>query len=146
MSKHLEERPIWLVEDSLADVELVRYAFEQNGVEGRVTVFYDGEAAIREIDDIDRKHTGAGCECAPRLALLDINLPRRTGLEVLERIRSSRALSNIPVVVFTSSASERDRAMSDNLGAQEYILKGLDLDDFSHVGAVVKRLLLAEPV
>jgi DNA-binding response OmpR family regulator len=131
------------VEDSPADVELVRYAFEQHGVQGLITVFTDGEAAIRKIDEIDAKKDNCDSKCEPRLAVLDVNLPRRTGLEVLQRLRLSSALCKVPVVVFTSSESERDRAMSDNLGAQEYILKGLDLDDFSKVGEVVNRLLQA---
>jgi len=133
------ERPIWLVEDSPADVELVRYAFEQYGVEGRLEIFADGEAAIHRIDEIDR--SSVDCDCKPLLAVLDVNLPRRTGLEVLERIRSSERIGEVPVIVFTSSESERDRAMSRELGAQEYLLKSLELDQFSIVGAVVKRLL-----
>ena len=146
MNEQSEERPIWLVEDSPADVELVRYSFDQHGIRGPVTVFSDGEAVITKINEIEATCPTSGCRNTPRLALLDVNLPRRTGLEVLERIRSSSVLAQIPVVVFTSSASERDRAMSDNLGAQEYVLKGLDLDDFTKVGAVVKRLLLSGPV
>ena len=136
-----EDCPIWLVEDSPADVALLRYAFEQYGIIARVEVYSDGEAAIRRIEEIDRKTTGGSCACFPRLAVLDMNLPKCDGIEVLERLRKSSVLSRVPVIVFTSSESERDRAMSTELGAKEYVLKALDLDQFASVGAVVKRFL-----
>jgi len=73
--------------------------------------------------------------------VLDLNLPKVEGTEVLEAIRSSRELAHIPVAVMTSSPSPRDRARAVQLGARRFITKPLDLEEFLQIGTILKDLL-----
>ena len=125
-----------LVEDSMADVGLVREALEEYQIECDLIVISNGERAIRFIDDI-----GAGLEPAPKLMILDLNLPKRSGREVLAQLRSISGGAGIPAVILTSSDSQKDKDAVARLRPTKYICKPSRLDQFIQLGAEFKRLL-----
>jgi CheY-like chemotaxis protein len=138
MKRNGTER-LWLllVEDSPADVYLVKEAVRQEGLQVDWTVAEDGESAIQTIDSVDAD-SGAG---APALLLLDINVPRKSGNRVLERFRRSPRCGAIPVIMISSSDSPAERRRAFELGANEYFRKPSSLDEFMKLGAVVRCLL-----
>jgi CheY-like chemotaxis protein len=131
---------IVLVEDAEPDVFLVREALELSGLEFSLRVFDDGEKAAEFLEEVDRD------EAAPRpqLLLLDLNLPKKTGAEVLERVRKSPRCSRLPVIVLTSSDSPKDREVTTRLGATHYFRKPSRLAEFMKLGDVVRDLLSAK--
>jgi DNA-binding response OmpR family regulator len=126
---------ILLIEDSEPDVFLVREALEQCELSVGLEVLEDGERAVVLIDRID--HEGIR---APDLILLDLNLPKRSGAQVLERIRRSPVCVQTPVVIFTSSDSPKDKAQTAELGAT-FFRKPSRLNEFMMLGPLVERLL-----
>ena len=132
---------ILLIEDAEPDVFLVREALRQAGLSFQLKVLDDGEKAIDYIDHLDHDDS-AGC---PSLVLLDLNLPKRTGDQILDHIRQSDRCRRIPVVIVTSSDSPRDKTQTAQLGATEYFRKPSRLDEFMRLGHLVRRLL-DEPV
>jgi DNA-binding response OmpR family regulator len=129
---------ILLIEDSEPDVCLVREALEHCGLEFELQVFEDGESGMDYIEGIDREAVSR-----PGLILLDLNLPKKGGAQVLERIRRSSACAEIPVVILTSSDSPKDRALTASLGATEYFRKPSQLNEFMLLGPLTQRLLKA---
>ncbi len=117
---------ILVIEDNPGDVELIREAFHSGKVLNNLNLAMDGEQAAAFL-----KREG-GYESAPRpdLILLDLNLPRKDGFEVLADIRSDPGLSRIPVIILTSSQAERDIAKSYDLRANCFISKPVDVDEF----------------
>jgi DNA-binding response OmpR family regulator len=124
------------VEDNPADVGLVRMALEEHGVKGFLFVVGDGETAIQLVEDLDAQRI----EC-PDLAIIDLNLPRRPGREVLERMNRSARCQQIPFRVLSSSDVVSDRADAARLGARRYLRKPSRLIDFLNLGAVFKAVL-----
>ena len=124
-----------LVEDSPADVYLVREAMRREGLKVHWDIADDGEWAIRMIDEVD---SNASSPC-PDVLLLDLNVPRCTGDEVLERIRRSPRLAHAPVVIMTSSESPADRDRLMKLGATEYFRKPSNLGEFMTLGRLVRE-------
>lgn len=124
---------VLLVEDSVGDVRLTREAFKDAKVHINLHVVSDGVEAMlflqrsEEYTDVPR----------PDLILLDLNLPKKDGREVLKFIKESPTLATIPVVILTTSASEADVLRSYQLHANCYITKPVDLDGFL---AVVKSI------
>jgi two-component system, chemotaxis family, response regulator Rcp1 len=131
---------IILVEDAEPDVLLVREALEQSGLEFELRVFDDGEQGVDFVETVDRDATVA----RPHLFLLDLNLPKRTGGQILERVRQSPRCGRIPVVILTSSDSNRDKAQAANLNATGYFRKPSRLDEFMKLGPYVRDLLNRE--
>jgi CheY-like chemotaxis protein len=127
---------ILLVEDNPADAGLVREALEEHGVECDLILMSDGETAIEFVEYLD-----AGVVGCPELVILDLNLPRRTGQEVLAQIRSSTICANVPVVILSSSDGQRDRDNAARLGASEYLRKPSRLNEFIELGAIFKKML-----
>lgn len=125
-----------LVEDSPADVYLVQEALRREGLQVHMEVADDGERAIQILDEVD---SNASALC-PDLLLLDINMPRRAGDEVLERVRQSPRLAHIPVIIMTSSESEADRERVMKLGATEYFRKPSNLKEFMKLGRLVRQV------
>ena len=117
---------ILLVEDSLDDVILVRAALKKGRVANELFVVHDGDAAMDFI-----LNRGAYAD-SPRadLVLLDLNLPGKTGQEVLKEIKTTPLLRSIPVIVLTTSTEERDILRAYEEQANAYISKPLDLDEF----------------
>jgi len=128
---------ILLIEDAEPDVFLVREALRQAGIAFQLKVLDDGEKAIEYIDQLDG-NSGAAC---PNLVLLDLNLPKRTGDQILEHIRQSVRCSQVPVLIVTSSDSPRDKTQTTQLGATAYFRKPSRLDEFMALGPLVRRLL-----
>src|SRR4051794_17959907 len=127
---------VLLVEDNAADIYLFRQALERAGLTFKLTVLTDGGDALAFAKG-DGKH-GAGR--VPDLLVLDLNLPKVTGCEVLEALRQNANLSNLTVAVMTSSAASRDYARCTELGVARYVTKPLALEDFLRIGEVVKQL------
>ena len=121
---------ILLVEDNPDDVDVTKVALEQNSVDTELVVADDGVIAI-EILRKEGEHTS---EETPDLILLDLNLPRKTGFEVLEELKSDPDLKSIPVVVLTTSDDVRDVTVAYQLHANSYVVKPVDLMEF--IGAV----------
>ncbi|WP_297597981.1 response regulator [Mycobacterium sp.] len=117
---------ILLVEDDPGDELITREAFEHNKLKNRLHVAHDGEEGLNylyrrgEFADAPR----------PDLILLDLNLPKYDGRQLLEKIKSDPALAQIPVVVLTTSSAEEDILKSYKLHANAYVTKPVDLDQF----------------
>jgi CheY-like chemotaxis protein len=120
---------ILLVEDNPADVRLTFEALREGKVRNTLTVARDGVEAIEML-----KRRGPFADAArPDLILLDLNLPRKDGREVLAEIKSDEELRQIPVVVLTTSSADADIVRSYDLHANCYITKPVDLEQFVHV-------------
>lgn len=125
---------ILLVEDNPSDVMLIREAFESSGLGTQIDVAGDGEVAIEML-----KKSGAHRSAAtPDLILLDLNLPRKDGREVLNEIKTDPKLKHIPVIVFSSSLADSDIARSYQAHANGYIVKPLNFDAFSHIANAIE--------
>jgi CheY-like chemotaxis protein len=120
---------ILLVEDNPADVRLTREVLSEGRIANRLHSVGDGEQAM----DFLRKRNTFASSPRPQLILLDLNLPRKDGREVLAEIKSDPDLRTIPVVVLTTSRSDRDILESYNLHANCYISKPVDLLQFMDV-------------
>jgi DNA-binding response OmpR family regulator len=125
-----------LVEDSAADVGLVREALQEYQVSCELTVIVNGERAVKFVDEID-----AGEHSCPDLFIIDLNLPRKPGKVVLERVRASSNCQTVPIIVLTSSDSQKDKDEVAGFSPSRYIRKPSKLDDFVQLGAVFKQLL-----
>jgi two-component system response regulator len=111
---------ILLVEDNPDDVELTRRAFEKSKMLNEIVVACDGQSAL------DYLFGGV----APSVVLLDLNLPKIDGLEVLRRIRSDERTKRLPVVILTTSTEEKDLISGYDLGANSYVRKPVDFAQF----------------
>ena len=129
---------ILLVEDNPGDVRLTQEAIREAKIRNQLNVVNDGEQAIayvrREGIYLDRPR--------PDLILLDLNLPRKDGREVLQELKSDPDLHRIPVVVLTSSAAEQDILCTYDLYANAYVTKPVDLEQFLHVVASIQDFWL----
>jgi DNA-binding response OmpR family regulator len=114
----------------------VRAAIAEHGVNCELSVIPDGAKAIAYLDEID----SSSSRC-PDLVVLDLNLPLRTGLEVLQRIRGTGSCSQMPVVILSSSEAHRDKMAALTLGANRYISKPYDLEEFLKIGSTLKDML-----
>ena len=123
------ERDILLVEDNPDDVELTRIAFEQANIPNRLVVTRDGAEALDYLY-ARGSHTGRDPAQLPALVLLDLNLPKIDGREVLQAIRSDPATEALPVVVLSTSRESDDVQSTYALHANSYIQKPLDFQQF----------------
>jgi two-component system, chemotaxis family, response regulator Rcp1 len=126
-STELRAVEILLVEDNAADVRLMREAFADAKIRNHLHVASDGDEALAFL----RREGRHASSPRPDLVLLDLNMPRKNGREVLSEIRRDPVLKIIPVVVMTTSDAERDISAMYGLGANCYVIKPLDLDDFT---------------
>ncbi|GEL47681.1 two-component system response regulator [Cellulomonas hominis] len=120
---------VLLVEDDPGDVLMTREAFEDNKVANRLAVVSDGVSALAYL----RKEGEHADARTPDLVLLDLNLPRMDGREVLEAMKNDDALRSIPVVVLTTSEAEEDVVRSYSLHANAYVTKPVDFERFIEV-------------
>lgn len=125
---------ILLIEDNPGDVRLIQEAFKDSKVIGNFQVSGDGEAAIEYLSKVGEN----GLNTRPDMIFLDLNLPKKNGLEVLEEIKSNPLLRSIPVVVLTTSSSEEHVYRSYNLNANCYITKPVDFEQFINVVKVIE--------
>ncbi|MBV8865440.1 MAG: response regulator [Acidobacteriaceae bacterium] len=119
---------VLLVEDSPSDVRLIREALKETPANVQITLAADGMEAM---DYLHKSATGAVTH--PDLILLDLNLPRKNGREVLAEIKASPELKHIPVLVMTSSQADEDVSQAYSLNANCYITKPSDLDQYVNV-------------
>jgi CheY-like chemotaxis protein len=128
---------VLLADDNPSDVYLIREALREHAVDCTLRVAPDGKDALRILSG----EVGDGEAQSINLIILDLNLPRHDGIEILQRLRDSAILRHVPVVVLTSSDSPRDRLMANQLGAVRYLRKPSNLNEFLSLGAVFKDLL-----
>ena len=131
------EYRILIAEDNRADVYLIEEALRRRGFKYQLEVADNGEDMLNMIGQIERDPL----QRYPDILLLDLNLPKRTGDEVLAEIRKSRRFDHIPVIVITSSNSPEDRARAQELGASFYFRKPADLDRFLAIGTIIQQFL-----
>ncbi|HSI52840.1 response regulator [Ideonella sp.] len=124
-------RPILLVEDNPMDVDLTRRAFAKRHIANPLAVARDGEEAL---DWLPRWEAG---EPLPVVILLDLKLPRVSGLEVLRQFKAHPLCSRIPVVVLTTSREDADVATAYGLGVNSYIVKPVEFEKFIEVAAQI---------
>jgi len=121
-----EDLNILLVEDNPGDVRLTEEALREARIANRVWVARDGEEAL----DFLRQRGSHSDSPRPDLMLLDLNLPKKDGREVLEEVKSDPELHRIPVIVLTTSSADRDILLSYDLHANCFIKKPIDYDEF----------------
>ncbi len=126
---HPEHAVILLVEDNEGDIVITEYAMRQAKLVNRMMIARDGDEAL----DVLFKRNGFEDAATPDLILLDLNLPKTDGFEVLETIKSNKILLRIPVVVLTSSSADIDRIKSYDLHANCFVSKPVRSSDFVHV-------------
>jgi two-component system response regulator len=132
----MNNQPILLVEDNDDDVRLTQRALQKNNITNELVVVGDGLAALEWLQAAadDRNDPSRGL---PSVVLLDLKLPKLDGLEVLRQIRSDPRLRRQPVVVLTTSKEDQDILRSYDLGANSYIRKPVDFEQFS---AAIRQL------
>ena len=129
---------ILMVDDSMGDVRLAQEALKEARVGNRLSVVHDGEQAMAFL----RREDGYVDAPRPDLVLLDLNMPRMDGREVLAQIKGDPDLRSIPVVVLTTSEAEADIVKAYNLHANAYITKPVDLEAFLDAVRVVEEFWL----
>lgn len=135
---HAEKKPfVLLIEDNIGDVLLVEEALREHEIDCDLTVVTDGEEAMRFFRDADGDPTSR----LPALVLLDLNLPKCSGHEILDWIRRSTRFPTMPVVIVTSSQAPSDLARIKELRANAYFHKPVAFDEFMKLGVVVRNLL-----
>lgn len=145
MTDRLTDQWILLVEDNPDDEALTIRALQQEKIRNTVVVARDGAEAVEKLFGKPGGEPSAGL---PQVVLLDLKLPKISGMEVLRRIRAGASTKNLPVVILTTSSEERDIIESYRLGANSYVRKPVD---FAQFAAAVKQLgiywlLLNEPI
>lgn len=132
----MKEKIILLVEDNPDDVELTIRAFKKNNIANKIVVAKDGVEALDYLF-CTGPYTGRDKKDMPVVVLLDLKLPRVDGMEVLKRIRGHETAKLIPVVILTSSKEEKDLINGYALGANSYVQKPVNFEQFSEA---VKQL------
>lgn len=130
---------ILLIEDNLGDIRLIKEAFKEGKLLNHMSVVEDGEAAMAFLR---REGPYAGA-VRPDLILLDLNLPKKDGREVLAEIKTDEDLKRIPVVILTTSRAEEDILRTYNLHANCYVTKPVDLEQFLTVVRSIEDYWLA---
>ena len=126
-----------LVEDNRTDVLMVEEAIELQDLPVHLYVLEDGEKACDFLDQVDNNPESV----KPDVLLLDLNLPKRSGKDVLVCLRRSRTCQHIPVLIITSSDASKERDELTKLGVARYFRKPASYDEFMKLGAVLKGVL-----
>jgi chemotaxis family two-component system response regulator Rcp1 len=129
-------RRILIVEDNRGDVLLVEVALREAGLQFELIHLADGEKAVDYLLKFGNGHGGPFLD----LVLLDLNLPKRDGWEVLETLRSVTLKHPVPVMILSSSSAPNDMARAERLGVSRYIRKPSTLDEYLAVGQTIKHL------
>jgi len=125
----LADETILLVEDNPDDVLLTRRALKKNNICNEVVVAQDGAEALDYLFGMG-SYEGRNLDAMPQVILLDLDLPKIDGLEVLRRIRSDERTRLLPTVILTSSEEQEDLVEGYGLGANSYVSKPVDIDQF----------------
>lgn len=134
-AKFTQPIEILLVEDNPGDVRLTKEAFKERKIRNNLHVVWDGKEAL----DFLKKRNGYGSAVRPDIILLDLNLPKLDGREVLMKIKNDHSLRRIPVVILTTSDNEKDVFDSYNRHANCYITKPVELEQFEDVVTTIER-------
>ena len=134
----MERLKILVIEDSQSDVDLALEAFEHSGFDGDIRICVDGEEALKYLLRLE----GYTNSPRPDLILLDINLPKANGFEILEEIKTHESLRHIPVIVVSTSDSPNDVYRSYSKHANAYIVKPSSLDGYFELVYSLKRFWL----
>ena len=129
---------ILLVEDNPSDVALTRTLLGKAMFPSQLSVAWDGEEALAFL----RRDDAFQDSPTPDLILLDLNLPRKSGLEVLEELKADEELRRIPVVVLSTSAAERDVVSAYERHTNAYVTKPVDLDQFALIISAIEEFWL----
>lgn len=129
---------ILVIEDNPADVQLLEMALAEAGLRAELLTFADGANAMAWISACGTPEASGPC---PDLAIVDLNLPKYDGIELLNALRRNAGLASVPALVMSSSTSPRDEARVRSLENTEYLAKPSDLEAYVEVGAVIARLL-----
>jgi two-component system response regulator len=125
----MSDNVILLVEDNPDDEALTLRALKKNNILNQVVVARDGAEALDYLFGTG-KHSGRDVNLLPQIVLLDLKLPKVDGLEVLRQLRADERTKLLPVVILTSSNEEQDRYRGYNLGANSYVRKPVDFNQF----------------
>ncbi len=125
----MADKAILLIEDNPDDAELTIRAFKKNKILNPIIVHHDGIQALDYLQGTGA-HAGRDVTELPVLVLLDLNLPKLNGLEVLERIRTAEPTRHLPVVILTSSKEEQDVVVAYRRGCNSYVRKPVDFGEF----------------
>jgi len=125
----IPEVDILLVEDNASDAEMTINALKKNGLANKLLHVKDGAAALDFIF-AEGAFTGRNIAYKPKVILLDLKMPKLNGIEVLQRIRADEQAKSIPVVILTSSAEDPDIKTCYGLGANSYVVKPVEFDEF----------------
>ncbi|MCU0851578.1 MAG: response regulator [Candidatus Thermoplasmatota archaeon] len=130
----MDKKKILLVEDSKDDILLIQRAFNKTKLAEKfeLIIAQDGNQALSYLHDLGISSISQQSKI-PMILLLDLNLPKMNGFEILQRIRSNDKTKLIPVIVFTSSKEDQDITKSYLLGANSYVRKPIDSDKFTAV-------------
>ena len=137
---------ILLVEDNDDDIELTRRAFDKSRIVNEMVIVRDGQEALEYLF-VTGAHAGRDPAIMPSVILLDLNLPKLNGLDVLSRIRAEERTRRLPVVILTTSGEEKDVIGGYDLGANSYVRKPVDFAEFADAARQLGLywLLLNEP-
>jgi two-component system response regulator len=127
----MNTQPILLVEDNPDDEALALRAFAKINITNKIVIARDGVEALNYLFATGIYADRDAAEC-PSVVLLDLKLPRMDGLEVLRRIRENEITKILPVVILTSSKEEQDMVQGYHLGANSYVRKPIDFNEFAH--------------
>jgi CheY-like chemotaxis protein len=131
-------QPILLVEDDPNDIALFRRAVLKSGIRTEIQIAEDGEAAVQLLQTVCSAVDGASGGL-PRIILLDLKLPRRSGLEVLAWLREQSALRCVPIIILTSSREPLDVQRAYELGANSYLVKPVSFDQLKDLVQILHR-------
>jgi two-component system response regulator len=137
----MTDKVILLVEDNPDDEILTLRALRKNGVTGEVVVARDGVEALEYLFGVG-EYSGRDTEVMPQLILLDLKLPKVDGLEVLRRLRADERTRLLPVVILTSSREQQDMLDGYGLGANSYVRKPVNFEQFVRAVEQLKRYWL----
>jgi two-component system response regulator len=126
----MKDKVILLVEDNPDDEALTLRALKKNNITNDVVVARDGEEALEYLFGTG-KYAGRDVTVMPQVTLLDLKLPKVDGLEVLRQVRANEVTKHLPVVILTSSNEDKDRFEGYDLGANSYVRKPVDFDQFT---------------
>ena len=128
---------VFLVEDNAADVELFRMALEMANLQCELVVFDDGAEIIKAVKDFPGASDGA----IPDLIVLDLNLPKHDGVEVLAAVRAAPQFKGVRFLILSSTPSLREREKFQGPDIIDFIIKPTDLDDYLNIGHTVTAAL-----
>lgn len=127
----MKNKTILLVEDDTSDVDLTRRALEKGHIANTLVTVNDGQEALDYLFGAGA-YVGRDTSDTPALTLLDLKLPKVSGLDVLRKVRAEASTRRMPVVILTSSREEHDLASGYDLGVNSYIRKPVDFEQFVH--------------